>query len=139
MATGSGASSSTGSRGAREGQALCPFCHTATVVERTSRTTKNPDKPFYTCRNRDWGNGTCNFFMWKPESAGDGMDGAAVMAALKALENSLLNLNNVVVAQSTVVARIAGEQIVVRMMVGASVFVGVVCFLALCMVLYKQA
>jgi len=67
------------------------------------------------------------------------MDGAAVMAALKALENSLLNLNNVVVAQSTVVARIAGEQIVVRMMVGASVFVGVVCFLALCMVLYKQA
>ena len=54
MATGSGASSSTGSRGAREGQALCPFCHTATVVERTSRTIKNPDKPFYTCRNRDW-------------------------------------------------------------------------------------
>jgi hypothetical protein len=36
--------------------------------------------------------------MWKPVSAGDGMDAAAVMAVLKVLENSLLNLNNVVCA-----------------------------------------
>ena len=31
-------------------------------------------------------------------SAGDGVDVAAVMAGLKALENSMLNMNNVVVA-----------------------------------------
>jgi hypothetical protein len=59
MATGSGASSSIGSCGlsgqARAGgQPLCPFCRTATVVERTSRTLNNPDKQFYTCKNQDW-------------------------------------------------------------------------------------
>ena len=42
-------------------------------------------------------------------SAGDGMDDAAVMVGLKALENYVLNLNNVVVAQRTDVSRIAGE------------------------------
>jgi hypothetical protein len=50
----SGASSSIGSHGAREGQPLCPFCRTATVVERTSRTQNNLDKQFYTYKNRDW-------------------------------------------------------------------------------------
>ena len=54
MATGSGASSSVGSRGVREAQPLCPFCRTTTVVERTSRAQNNLDKQFYTCRNRDW-------------------------------------------------------------------------------------
>jgi hypothetical protein len=77
--------------------------------------------------------------MWKPVSTGDGMDATAVMAALTALENSLLNMNNVVCAQRDVVIRIGGEQRVGRMMIGASVFVGVVCFVALCMVLYNQA
>jgi len=47
--------------------------------------------------------------MWKLVSAGDGVDATAVMADLKALENSVLNLNNVVVAQRTDVSRIAGE------------------------------
>jgi hypothetical protein len=47
--------------------------------------------------------------MWKPVSARDGMDAAAVMAALKALENSLLNLNNVVCAQRDAMIRIGGE------------------------------
>jgi hypothetical protein len=47
--------------------------------------------------------------MLKPVSARDGMDAAAVMAALKALENSLLNLNNVVCAQRDAMIRIGGE------------------------------
>ena len=47
--------------------------------------------------------------MWKPPSTGDGVDATAVMADLKALENSVLNLNNVVVVQRADVSRIAGE------------------------------
>ena len=77
--------------------------------------------------------------MWKPVSAGDGVDAAAVMAGLKALENSMLNLNNVVVALRTDVSRIAGEQRILRWTNVASVFVGVVCFVAMCMLLYNQA
>jgi hypothetical protein len=73
--------------------------------------------------------------MWKPVSAGDGVDAATMMAALKALENSLLNLNNVVCAQRDAVIRIGGEQRVVR----ASVLVGGVCFVTMCMVLYNKA
>ena len=72
-------------------------------------------------------------------SAEDGMDVAAVMAGLKALENSVLNLNNVVVALRADVSRIAREQRVLRWMNMASVFVGVVCFVAMCMLLYNQA
>ena len=72
-------------------------------------------------------------------SVGDGVDVAAVMAGLKALENSVLNLNNVVVALRADVSRIAGEQRVLRWMNVASVFVGVVCFVAMCMLLYNQA
>jgi len=72
-------------------------------------------------------------------SAGDGVDVAAVMADLKTLENSVLNLNNVVVALRADVSRIAGEQRVLRWMNVASVFVGVVCFVAMCMLLYNQA
>ena len=59
--------------------------------------------------------------MWKPMSAGDGMDVAAVMASLKALENYVLNLNNVVVALRADVSRIAREQRVLRWMNVASV------------------
>jgi len=77
--------------------------------------------------------------MWKPVSVGDGMDATAVMAGLNALENSMLNLNNVVVALRADVSRIAGEQRVLRWMNVASVFVGVVCFVAMCMLLYNQA
>ena len=47
--------------------------------------------------------------MWKLVSAGDGVDVAAVMADLKTLENSVLNLNNVVVARRADVSRIARE------------------------------
>ena len=72
-------------------------------------------------------------------SAGDGVDVAAVMAGLKALENSVLNLNNVVVALRANVSRIAGEQRVLRWMNVTNVFVGVVCFVAMCMLLYNQA
>jgi len=72
-------------------------------------------------------------------SAGDGVDVAAAMADLKALDNSVLNLNNVVVALRADVSRIAGEQRVLRWMNVASVFVGVVCFVAMCMLLYNQA
>ena len=72
-------------------------------------------------------------------SAGDGVDVAEVMVGLKALENSVLNLNNVVVALRADVSRIAGEQIVLRWMNVASVFVGVVCFVTMCMLLYNQA
>ena len=57
---------------------------------------------------------------------------AAVMVGLKALENSVLNLNNVVVALRANVSRIAREQRVLRWMNVASVFVGVVCFVVLC-------
>jgi len=77
--------------------------------------------------------------MWKPTSTGDGVDATAVMASLKALENSVLNLNNVVVALRADVSRIAREQRVLRWMNVASVFVGVVCFVAMCMLLYNQA
>ena len=42
-------------------------------------------------------------------SVGDGVDAAAVMAALKALENFLLNLKIVVCAQRDAVIRIGGE------------------------------
>ena len=63
------------------------------------------------------------------------MDVAAAMAGLKALDNSVLNLNNVVVALRADVSRIAGEQRVLRWMNVASVFVGVVCFVAMCMLL----
>ena len=72
-------------------------------------------------------------------SAGDGVDVAEVMVGLKALENSVLNLNNVVVALRANVSRIAGEQRVLRWMNVASVFIGVVCFVAMCMLLYNQA
>ena len=72
-------------------------------------------------------------------SAGDGVDATAVMASLKALENSVLNLNNVVVALRADMSRIAREQRVLRWMNVASVFVGVVCFVAMCMLLYNQA
>ena len=72
-------------------------------------------------------------------SVGDGVDVAAVMASLKALENSVLNLNNVVVALRADVSRIAREQRVLRWMNVVSVFVGVVCFVAMCMLLYNQA
>ena len=163
MATGSGASSSTGSRGPSRqpptgGQPLCPFCRTATIVERTSRTTNNPDKQFYTCKNRDWvsflyfmlfifvnansrsrvhpkslleqGNSKCAFFMWKPVS--DGVDAASLTAGVQALEKSLLALGNSVEAQSLHVSRIAGQQRVDRWLNVASVFVGVVCFVVLC-------
>jgi len=77
--------------------------------------------------------------MWKLVSAGDGVDAAVVMDGLKALENSMFNLNNVVVALRADVSRIAGEQRVLRWMNVASVFVGVVCFVAMCMLLYNQA
>ena len=77
--------------------------------------------------------------MWKPVSAGDGVDATAVMASLKALENSVLNLNNVVVALRADMSRIAREQRVLRWMNVVSVFVGVVCFVAMCMLLYNQA
>ena len=56
-------------------------------------------------------------------SAGDGVDVAAAMAGLKALDNSVLNLNNVVVALRADVSRIAGEQRVLRWMNVSSVFV----------------
>jgi len=72
-------------------------------------------------------------------SAGDGVDVAAAMAGLKALDNSVLNLNNVVVALRADVSRIAGEQRVLRWMNVSSVFVGVICFVAMCMLLYNQA
>ena len=67
------------------------------------------------------------------------MDVAAVLAGLKALENSVLNLNNVVVALRVDVSRIAGEQRFLRWMNVASVFVEVVCFVAMRMLLYNQA
>ena len=62
------------------------------------------------------------------------MDAAAVRAGLKALDNSLLNLTNVVSAQTVAMSRIAGEQRVNRWMNVASVFVGVLSFVAMCFV-----
>ena len=76
--------------------------------------------------------------MWKLVSVGDGVEVAVVMAGLKALENSVLNLNNVVVALRADMSRIAREQRVLRWMNVASVFVGVVCFVAMCILLYNQ-
>ena len=61
------------------------------------------------------------------------MDAAAVMSGLKALEKSLLNLTNVVSDQRAVMSRIAGEQRVNRWMNVASVFVGVLSFVAMWM------
>ena len=62
------------------------------------------------------------------------MDAAAVMSGLKALEKSLLNLTNVVSDQRAVMSRIAGEQRMNRWMNVASVFVGVLSFVAMCFV-----
>jgi len=72
--------------------------------------------------------------MWKPPSAGDGVDAIAVMSSLKALEKSLLNLTNVVSGQRAAMSRIAREQRVNRWMNVASVFVGVLSFVAMCFV-----
>ena len=72
-------------------------------------------------------------------SAGDSVDAAAVMAGLKALENSMVNLNNVLCAHRATMSRIAGEQRALRWINVASVFVGVVCIVAMCMLLYNQA
>ena len=62
------------------------------------------------------------------------MDAAAVMSGLKALEKSLLNLTNVVSGQRAAMSRIAREQRVNRWMNVASVFVGVLSFVAMCFV-----
>ena len=62
------------------------------------------------------------------------MDAAAVMSGLKALEKSLLNLTNVVSGQRAAMSRIAREQRVNRWMNMASVFVGVLSFVAMCFV-----
>ena len=62
------------------------------------------------------------------------MDAAAVMSGLKALEKSLLNLTNVVSGQRVAMSRIDGEQRVNRWMNMASVFVGVLSFVAMCFV-----
>jgi len=72
--------------------------------------------------------------MWKPPSTGDCVDAATVMSGLKALEKSLLNLTNVVSGQRVAMSRIAGEQRVNRWMNMASVFVGVLSFVAMCFV-----
>ena len=61
------------------------------------------------------------------------MDAAAVMSSLKALEKSLLNLTNVVSGQRAAMSRIAREQRVNRWMNMASVFVGVLSFVAMWM------
>jgi hypothetical protein len=74
--------------------------------------------------------------MWKPMS--DGVDAATVMARLQALENSLLVMSNDVRAQSVDVRSIAGQQRLNRCMNVASVFVGVVSFVLLCMLMYNQ-
>jgi len=50
------------------------------------------------------------------------------------LEKSLLNLTNVVSDQRAVMSRIAGEQRMNRWMNVASVFVGVLSFVAMCFV-----
>ena len=62
------------------------------------------------------------------------MDAAAVMSGLKALEKSLLNLTNVVSGQTAAMSRIAREQRVNRWLNVASVFVGVLSFVAMCFV-----
>ena len=62
------------------------------------------------------------------------MDATAVMSGLKALKKSLLNLTNVVSGQRVAMSRIAGEQRVNRWMNMASVFVGVLSFVAMCFV-----
>jgi len=62
------------------------------------------------------------------------VDAAAVMSGLKALEKSLLNLTNVVSGQRAAMSRIAREQRVNRWMNMASVFVGVLSFVAMCFV-----
>jgi hypothetical protein len=150
--------------GASGWAAVVPFLQDATVVEQTSRTLNNPDKQFYTCKNRDWvsylqfmlfnfvisksksrvhrvhmheqDHSKCSFFMWKPVS--DGVDAATVMARLQALENSLLVMSNDVRAQSVDVRSIARQQRLNRWMNVASVFVGVVSFVLLCMLMYNQ-
>ena len=67
------------------------------------------------------------------------MDAAAVRAGLKALDNSLLNLTNVVSAQTAATSRIAREQRVNGWMNVTSVFVGVLSFVAMCMLVYNNA
>ena len=67
------------------------------------------------------------------------MDTAVVMAGMKAMETALLNLSNVVFAQMVATNSIAGEQRVNKWMNMASVFVGVVCFVAMCMLVYNNA
>jgi hypothetical protein len=77
--------------------------------------------------------------MWKPVSIEGVVDIAVVMAIMKAMKTALLNLSNVVFAQMVATNSIAGEQRVNKWMNVANVFVGVVCFVATCMLVYNNA
>jgi hypothetical protein len=77
--------------------------------------------------------------MWKPSSEGNGVDAASVMAVLASLENSVTNLSNVVSALKTDVSSVVGQGRVIKCMNVATVIVGVVSFVAMCMLLYHQS
>jgi hypothetical protein len=77
--------------------------------------------------------------MWKPVSIEGVVDIVVVMAGMKAMKTALLNLSNVVFAQMVATNSIAGEQRVNKWMNVANVFVGVVCFVAMCMLVYNNA
>lgn len=67
------------------------------------------------------------------------IDAAAATAALRALEMSVLNLKNVVVAQRDAMLRIGAEQRTVGKITWANLLVGALCLVCMCMVLYKQS
>ena len=77
--------------------------------------------------------------MWKPESPGEAVDTAGLMDGMREIQAALLNLTNMVSAQRVDMSSIAGGQRVTRWMNVACVFVGVVSFVVMCMLLYKNA
>jgi hypothetical protein len=74
--------------------------------------------------------------MWKPSN---NVDAASAMPGLTDLENSVTNLNNVVSALRTDVNAVVRQQIVNKWLNVASVILGVVSFVAMCMLLYGQS
>lgn len=86
------------------------------------------------------GNSRCNFFMWKPESSAVdiGAQIATMVAQLHALEDSISVMNTSVQALGVVVRSMDMQHSVEKWMKVASVC-GVVCFVMLCMLMYKLA
>ena len=77
--------------------------------------------------------------MWKLESPGEAVGTVGLMDGMREIQAVLLNLTNLVSAQRVDMSSIAGGQRVTKWMNVACVFVGVVSFVVLYILLYKNA